>query len=188
MNRMRYLCGFCSTDLEITIHLCSTKTRLISLPLILSWSRTLLCCVFKPCFNWTRSGTSGTDSSESTQRITLPHIRDFCYLRSSHRITGAMVSNDQYSNLAQGRSYSCLGVPIAWTLVSNGTTATIAFFLQWVRDTSLSVQPTVIMTDHDQAQINAIEAIYLWSTVNLCTWHVLRAMRSHFNTNQYPVL
>ncbi len=30
--------------------------------------------------------------------------------------------------------------------------------------------------------------IYLQSTVNLCTWHVLRAMRSHFNTNKYLVL
>jgi hypothetical protein len=99
-----------------------------------------------------------------------------------------MVSNDRYSNLAQGRSYSHLGVPVAWMLASNGTTATIAFFLQWVRDASPSVQPAVIMTDRDQAQINAIEAIYLRSTVNLCTWHVLRAMRSHFNTNQYPVL
>jgi hypothetical protein len=99
-----------------------------------------------------------------------------------------MVSNDRYSNLAQGRSYSHLGVPVAWMLASNGTTATIAFFLQWVRDASPSVQPAVIMTDRDQAQINAIEAIYPRSTVNLCTWHVLRAMRSHFNTNQYPVL
>jgi hypothetical protein len=99
-----------------------------------------------------------------------------------------MVSNDRYSNLAQGRSYSHLGVPVAWMLASNGTTATIAFFLRWVRDASPSVKPAVIMTDRDQAQINAIEAIYPRSTVNLCTWHVLRAMRSHFNTNQYPVL
>jgi hypothetical protein len=73
-------------------------------------------------------------------------------------------------------------------LASNGTTATITFFLRWVRDASPSVQPMVIMTDHDQAQMNALGAIYPWSTVNLCTWHVLRAMRSHFNTNKYPVL
>ncbi len=73
-------------------------------------------------------------------------------------------------------------------LALNGTTAMIVFFLGWVRDASLSVQPTVIMTDHDQAQINTLEVIYLQSTVNLCTWHVLHVMRSHFNTNQYPVL
>jgi hypothetical protein len=99
-----------------------------------------------------------------------------------------MVSNDRYSNLAQGHSYAHLGIPIAWMLASNGTTATITFFLQWVRDASPSVQPMVIMTDRDQAQINVIEAIYPQSTVNLCTWHILRAMRLHFNTNQYPVL
>jgi hypothetical protein len=99
-----------------------------------------------------------------------------------------MVSNDRDSNLAQGRSYSHLGVPVAWMLASNGTTATITFFLRWVRDASLSVQPMVIMTDRDQAQINVLEAIYPQSTVNLCIWHVLCTMRSHFNTNQYPVL
>jgi hypothetical protein len=99
-----------------------------------------------------------------------------------------MVSNYRYGNLAQGRLYSVLGVPVAWMLASNGTTATIAFFLRWVRDASPSVKPAVIMTDRDQAQINALEAIYPESTVNLCIWHVLCMMRSHFNTNQYPVL
>ena len=73
-------------------------------------------------------------------------------------------------------------------LASNGTIAMIAFFLRWVRDASPSVQPAVIMTDHNQAQINALKAIYLHSTVNLCTWHVLRVMRLHFNTNQHPAL
>ena len=72
-------------------------------------------------------------------------------------------------------------------LASNGTTATIAFFLQWVRDASPSVKPMVIMTDRNQAWINTLEAIYPESTVNLCIWHVLCMMRSHFNTNQYPV-
>jgi hypothetical protein len=62
-----------------------------------------------------------------------------------------MVSNDCDSNLAQGHSYSHLGIPITWMLASNGMMAMIAFFLRWVRDASLSVQPTVIMTNHDQA-------------------------------------
>jgi MULE transposase domain len=99
-----------------------------------------------------------------------------------------MVSNYCYGNLAQGHLYSILGIPIAWMLASNGTTAMIAFFLRWVRDASPLVQPTVIITDHDQAQINMLKAIYPWSTVNLCTWHILCAMRSHFNTKQYLVL
>ncbi len=73
-------------------------------------------------------------------------------------------------------------------LASNRMTATITFFLRWVRDASLLVQPMVIMTNCDQAQINVLGAIYPWSTVNLCTWHVLCAMRSHFNTNKYLVL
>jgi transposase-like protein len=91
-------------------------------------------------------------------------------------------------NLDPERLFSRLGVPVAWMLASNGTTATIAFFLRWVRDASPSVLPAVIMTDRDQAQINALEAIYPESTVNLCIWHVLRAMRSHINTNDHPEL
>jgi hypothetical protein len=31
--------------------------------------------------------------------------------------------------LAQGHLYSDLGIPVTWMLASNGTTATIAFFL-----------------------------------------------------------
>jgi hypothetical protein len=73
-------------------------------------------------------------------------------------------------------------------LASNRMTAMIMFFLRWVRDASPSVKPMVIMTDRNQAQINVLEAIYLESTVNLCIWNVLHAMRSHFNTNQYLVL
>src|SRR6266851_6506040 len=118
----------------------------------------------------------------------LPHIQGFYYLRSSRGITGAMVSNYRYGDLAQGRLYSDLGVPVAWMLASNGTTVMIAFFLRWIRDASPSVQPAVIMTDRNQAQINALEAIYPQSTVNLCIWHVLHMMRLHLNTNQYPVL
>src|SRR5216683_407971 len=118
----------------------------------------------------------------------LPHIWAFYYLQSSHGIARAMVSNYRYSDLAQGCLYSDLGIPVAWMLASNGTTAMIAFFLRWVRDASPSVQPAVIMTNRDQAQINVLGAIYPWSTVNLCIWHILHVMRSHFNTNQYPVL
>jgi len=126
---MLSLCSFGSTDLETIIHLFSIRIGLISLHLILSWSKTVLCSIFKQSFNWTRSGILGTDSSELTQHIMLPHIQAFYYLRSSHGITGAMVSNYRYSNLAQGHLYSVLGIPVAWMLASNGMTAMIAFFL-----------------------------------------------------------
>jgi hypothetical protein len=45
-------------------------------------------------------------------------------------------------------------------LTSNGTMENIAFFLKWVRDASPEVQPAVIMTDCNQAQINALEMVY----------------------------
>ena len=78
-----------------------------------------------------------------------------------------------------------IGVPVAWMLASNGTTNTIAFFVGWVRDVSPAVQPAVIMTDRDRAQMNALRLIYPDSQMLLCKWHVLRAMRSHFNTSEF---
>jgi hypothetical protein len=69
-----------------------------------------------------------------------------------------------------------IGVLVAWMLASNGMTDTIAFFVGWVRDVSLAVQPAVIMTDRDHMQINALRIIYPDSQILLCKWHVLRAI------------
>jgi hypothetical protein len=44
------------------------------------------------------------------------------------------------------------------------------------------------MTDRDQAQIAALEIVYPQSWIFLCTWHVLRAIRSHFVTPQFKKL
>ncbi len=44
------------------------------------------------------------------------------------------------------------------------------------------------MTDRDQAQMNAIAAVYPGATVLLCWWHVLRAIRMHFRTEAFPAL
>src|SRR5260221_14743929 len=73
-------------------------------------------------------------------------------------------------------------------LSSNATTEIITFFVKWVRDTSPLVRPAVIMTDRDQAQIAALEIVYLQSRIFLCMWHVLRAIRCHFITTQFQVL
>ncbi len=69
-----------------------------------------------------------------------------------------------------------IGIPVAWMLVSNGTTDTIAFFVSWVRDVSPAVWPVVIMTDRNCVQINALRIIYSDSQILLCKWHVLRAI------------
>jgi MULE transposase domain len=81
-----------------------------------------------------------------------------------------------------------IGVLVAWMLASNRTTDTIAFFVSWVRDASPAVWPAVIMTDRDHVQINALRIVYPDSQILLCKWHVLHAMRSHFNTNEFPDL
>jgi len=73
-------------------------------------------------------------------------------------------------------------------ITSNGTTENIAFFVKWVRDANPEVRPAIIMTDCDQAQINALETVYPQSRIFLCHWHVLRAMRSHFVTTEFDAL
>ena len=73
-------------------------------------------------------------------------------------------------------------------LSSNLTTNTISFFVNWVKEASPAVWPSVIMSDCDQAQIAALWMVYLQSQILLCIWHVLRAMRSHFITNQFQAL
>ena len=80
------------------------------------------------------------------------------------------------------------GVPVAWMFSSSLRKEAIAFFLNWVKEASSDVQPSVIMSDRDQAQLAAIQDTYPHSQVFLCTWHVLRAMQHHFVTDMFKPL
>lgn len=85
--------------------------------------------------------------------------------------------------------YFCsTGVPVTWMLSSNGTEATIRYFLNFVKSQSPEITPQITMSNRDQAQMNAIKAIYLDTTLFLCWWHVLRAMQMHFCTEEFPEL
>jgi hypothetical protein len=70
-------------------------------------------------------------------------------------------------------------------LSSSGMEATIQSFLNFVKEQSPEIKPVIIMMDCDQAQINTIKAVYLDSTIYLCWWHVLHAMRMHFCTEEF---
>ena len=89
---------------------------------------------------------------------------------------------------ADTHARSTAGVPVAWMLSSSGTEATITFFLNFVKKRSLQITPAIVMTDRDKAQMNAITAVYPVSKVLLCWWHVLRAIRMHFRTEEFPDL
>jgi hypothetical protein len=74
-------------------------------------------------------------------------------------------------------------------LSSNGTQPTIEFFLNLIKAHSPGISPSIFMTDRDQAQINAIRSAFPGcQRVFYCWWHVLRAIRTHFNTNEFPDL
>jgi hypothetical protein len=73
-------------------------------------------------------------------------------------------------------------------LSSNGTEATIQFFLNFIKLHSLEITPQITMSNCDQAQMNAIKAIYPDTTLLLCWWHMLRTMQMHFHTEEFPEL
>jgi MULE transposase domain len=74
------------------------------------------------------------------------------------------------------------GVPVAWMLSSNSTQLTIEFFLNLIKAQSPGISPSIFMTDRDQAQINAIRSAFPdCGHIFYCWWHVLRAIRTHFN-------
>ena len=52
--------------------------------------------------------------------------------------------------------------------MTNETMSNIRFLLNWVKEANSVVQPTVFMTDCDQAQIAAIEAVYPEAKTLLC--------------------
>jgi hypothetical protein len=81
-----------------------------------------------------------------------------------------------------------LGVPVAFMLSSNGTQATITFFINFIKCQSLDISPSIFMTDRDQAQVNAIRETYPRSRVFYCWWHVLRAIRTHFVITEFKDL
>src|SRR5712672_2696657 len=74
-------------------------------------------------------------------------------------------------------------------LSSNGTQATIEFFLNLIKAQSPAIAPSIFMTDRDQAQVNAIRSAFPeCQCVFYCWWHVLQAIRTHFNTKEFPDL
>src|SRR6266404_651243 len=80
------------------------------------------------------------------------------------------------------------GVPVAWMMSSSGMEVTVHYFINFVKLQSPEIKPTIIMSDRDQAQMNAIKAVYPESQLLLCRWHVLWAMRMHFRTEEFPDL
>src|SRR6266850_1103799 len=113
------------------------------------------------------------------------------FLRSSLGTGGAMVCKFNFRGSgvpAESADLSRLGILVTWMLTLSGTTNTITFFIRWVWDASLEVQPAVIMSDRNQAQLQALKDIYPLSQIWLCIWHVLWAMQSHFSITVFQSL
>ena len=71
-------------------------------------------------------------------------------------------------------------------LSSNGTQVTIEFFLNQIKARSPEISPSIFMTDRDHAQVNAIRSAFPnCPRIFYCWWHVLRAIRTYFNTKEF---
>ena len=70
-------------------------------------------------------------------------------------------------------------------IASNGKEATITFFLRAFRALNTTI-PTQVLTDQDDAQINAIRTVYPTTRIFLCLWHLLHTWRGHIRTQDYP--
>jgi hypothetical protein len=79
------------------------------------------------------------------------------------------------------------GIPIAWMLASNGTQATIYYFLKLHHLRNPLTIPRNIISDFDWGQINACWAAY-HSFILLCWWHVLHSWQKHFHIDAHPEL
>src|SRR5258708_25118986 len=76
-----------------------------------------------------------------------------------------------------------------WMLSSNGTQATIEFFLNLIKAQSPAVLPSIFMTDRNHTQVNAIHTVFPeYQRVFYCWWHMLRVIQTHFNTREFPKL
>ncbi|KAJ7241759.1 hypothetical protein C8J57DRAFT_1084823 [Mycena rebaudengoi] len=76
------------------------------------------------------------------------------------------------------------GIPTAWMLASNGTQATITYFLKIHRQRSPEIIPRRIMSDFDWGQIHSCANVYL-AIILLCWWHVLHSWQQHFSIPAY---
>src|SRR6267142_954766 len=113
------------------------------------------------------------------------------FLQSLLGTGGAMVCkfNFQGSRVpAESTNLSRLGILVTWMLTLSRMTDMITFFIHWVQATSPAVWPTVIMSDHNQAQLQALKEVYPLSQIWLCIWHMLQAMRLHFSITVFQSL
>src|SRR5882762_1078482 len=120
----------------------------------------------KPSFNQTRSGGLAAVYSALTEPTTQLAIQFNC-LQLWSGISGDMVCN-QFCVNDHRLIFDLTGVPVAWMLASNTQYETIAYFLNLVQVWNPDVWPTYCMTDRDQAQMAAMEAIYPQSHMLLC--------------------
>lgn len=70
-------------------------------------------------------------------------------------------------------------------LASNGKEETLKYYFTKFKEKN-PTETTQIMTDRDQAQINAARIVWPLAMILLCWWHVLHAWQQHFAITHYP--
>lgn len=82
------------------------------------------------------------------------------------------------------------GFPLSYLLISAGKnrniTGILASWMQALKDRNLKNFP-VILTDKDFAEINAAQTIWPEAQIQLCAWHVQRAIKQRLASNKQSV-
>jgi hypothetical protein len=77
------------------------------------------------------------------------------------------------------------GVPVTWMMASSGMEIAIQFFKNFIKDCNPEIKLQITMSDCNQAEMNAIKAVYLEMKLLLCWWHVLCTMQTHFCMEEF---
>lgn len=84
------------------------------------------------------------------------------------------------------------GCPLAYLLltttnaITNGARSNVlSRFLSELKN--VNVNPRFVLTDKDAAQIKAIKVVWPNTNIQLCYWHLKRAVRKQLSSNKNPV-
>lgn len=111
--------------------------------------------------------------SKFQRKMYANHHKLLC-MDATHKITAygfllfSLVCMDDYGN----------GIPICFLITNSGLSECIEYWLHRFK-AACAIEPKVIMTDNDDAELQAVGKVFPSAIKNLCWWHVLRAWRKN---------
>ena len=85
------------------------------------------------------------------------------------------------------------GLPLGYLFITTEENAVPltkqSTLIEWMKSIcSLGINPWFTLSDKDQSEINALQAVWLHAKHQLCLWHLLRALKQQLSQNESPGL